>query len=362
METPIENSVITDEAEAKFLEAAALADAGQDIPVNLVPAEPADTATATENKEENPGGQTQTDNSDTDPEKKDDRPRDNLGRFTKTKEGADIPEAERQPAEKPVETKPSDYEAKKQEQKQKEQERLEKTWENVNRRKEELEARERALQQQEQSLRQQVQQPQQFQEQRREFSSRDLFEASRDFKGRAKRAFKQYQETGDETHLDAFNENTALAEQAEEHAQQFYQVEAREAQQAQMQQYNQVWSGNMQKAIEADPDLVKPESALAKAVHALLEKHGQVFWMLPDGFPRAVEYAKTQIEAGSASELREANKKLQAEVERLNGLTAIGGSGPTSQPAPKKIEDMSDEEQGAYFLRAAQAVDNGQLT
>lgn len=350
MDTELENPVITDESEAKFLEAAALADAGQDIPANLVPGAEAESPTAPEKKEDVPSEEQQPDNSVTDPEKKDDRPRDELGRFTKKLDGTDIPEAERQPAEQKPAAQPSEFEAKRQEKKKQEEERLEKTWENVNRRKDELAERERALQQQEQTLRQQMQQPRQVQEQQREFTSRDLFTAAQDFKARAKKALE-------EADYDAFNENTALAEAAEQHAQQFYQVEAREAQQTQLHQYGQVWNGHMQKAIESDPDLVKADTPLAKAMHSLLETHGQVFWMIPDGFAKAVEIAKLRLEAGSASELRAANQKLQAEVERLNGLTSIGGSGPTSQPAPKKFEDMSEEEQNAQLLRAAAAVD-----
>jgi hypothetical protein len=57
--------------------------------------------------------------------------------------------------------------------------------------------------------------------------------------------------------------------------------------------------------------------------------------------------------------LREANQKLQAEIERLNGLTAISGSGPTSQPSKKKFEELSTEEQEERLMSAAQAIDAG---
>jgi hypothetical protein len=157
--------------------------------------------------------------------------------------------------------------------------------------------------------------------------------------------------------FDAFNENNALAEQAEQHARQFYQVEVKEAQQAQLQQYNQVWSGHMQEAIKADPDLVKPDSPIAKAVHSLLETHGQVFWMIPDGFKKVVAVAKMQIEAGSASELREKLTKAEKEVARLTKATTPLGGGPTETIQPKKLDDLPIDEQMKELERMAVQAD-----
>lgn len=347
MQDQIDNPEIkTDEQEARFLEAAALVDAGRDIPADLVPSTTPEAVTEKKAEPEKLENQ---------PEKKDERPRDAQGRFTKTEEGADIPEAERKPAEEPKKEVPkvtaSEYEAKKQEKAQKDQQRLDKTWENVNRQKEELAAREKMLAQQEQAARQQAQRPQQVQKQR-EFTSRELWAAAQDFKARAKEALEA-------SNFDGFNENTALAEQAEQHARQFYQIETREAQQAQTEHYNQLWSGHMQKAIEADPDLTKPDAPLAKEMLSLLETHGPVFWMIPDGFPKAVEIAKLRLEAGSASELRDANKKLQIEVDRLNEQLGLGGGGVTVQPAKKKFEELSSEEQEKSLLAAATAIDEG---
>jgi hypothetical protein len=277
---------------------------------------------------------------------KPERPRDELGRFTKTEAGDDIPEAERQPVEKPAE--PSEYEAKRQEKARKEAERLEKTWQNVDLRKQELERREREIAEREQALLQR-QQPQ-VQPQQRDFSSRELFHAAQDFRARAETLFEE----GD---IEGAKENARLAKQAEEHAQQFYQVEAREAQQAQVQQYNQVWSGNMQKAIEAEPDLIKADSPLAKALHSLLETHGEVFWMIPDGFPKAVEIAKLRLEAGSASELRDKLTKAEKEVARLTKATTPLGAGPTPQIQHKKLDDLPIDEQLNELERMAERAD-----
>lgn len=306
-------------------------------------------------EKEPPTDELTPDNSEVELEKPD-RPRDALGRFTKTETGEDIPEAERKPVEpdKPAK-QPSDYEAKRQEKARKEAERLDKTWQNVDLRKQELERREREIAEREQAVLQRQQQP--IQQQQRDYSSRDLFQAAQDFKVRARQAFKRYQETGNESDLEAFNENDALAEQAEEHARQFYQVEAREAQQQQVQQYNQIWSGHMQKAIEADPDLVKADTPLAKAMHSLLETHGQVFWMIPDGFAKAVEIAKLRLEAGSASELRDKLTKAQKEVDRLTRATTPLGAGPTDRIQPKNFDSLTTDEQMAELERRAERAD-----
>lgn len=350
METVIENPVIkTDEQEAKFLEAAGLADAGRDIPADLLPGS---TPEAKEEPEKVEDGK-QPDKTEPDPDKAKERPRDALGRFTKTEAGEDIPEDERKPVEAPVQPQtatPSEYEAKKAEKKAKEQERLDKTWENVNRQKEELERRRQELDQERQRITQQQQQPRPPQQ--RQFSSQELVQASRDFKARAKEALK-------EGNYDAFNENEALAEQAIVHAQQFYQVEQQEAQQAQQQQYQSLWVSKMAEAAKDEPDLMNPQSPLSQAMQKLLQEHGSFLYGNPDGFRYGLEFVKKQMEAGTVAELKEANKTLKAENERLTGLTAIGGSGPTTPPAKKKFEDMSPEEQEQRLMAGAQAHDEG---
>jgi hypothetical protein len=296
-------------------------------------------------EKEKPEDELTPDNSETGPDKQE-RPRDEKGRLTKTEDGKDIPESEQQPAEEPK-PQPSEFEAKRQEKAKKEAERLDKTWQNVDLRKQELERRERELAQREQAVLQR-QQPQA--QQQRQYSSRDLFEAAQDFKARAKKALQE----GD---YDAFNEQTALAEQAEQSAQQFYQVEAQEAQQAQVEQYGQVWNSHMTKAIEAEPDLVKADSPLAKEMQAILQTHGQVFWMIPDGFPKAVEIAKLRLEAGSASELRGKLTKAEKEVERLTKATTPLRAGPTQPIQHRKLDDLPIDEQMNELERMAAQAD-----
>lgn len=295
------------------------------------------------------------DNSETDPEKAKERPRDALGRFTKTEAGEDIPEADRKPVEAPAAaTLPtvSEFEAKKQEKARKEQERLDKTWKNVDLRKDELERRERDLAQREQQMRQQPQPQRQRMttEDGQPITSQGLASAARDFKARAKKAL----ETGD---YDAFNENEALAEQSMAHAQQFYEVEQREAQAQQQQQYQEFWNTKMKEVFKEEPDLIKPESALSQGMSKLLQEHGQFLYGMPEGFRYGVEYVKNQIAAGSVSELRDKLTKAEAEVQRLTKATTPLGAGPTAPIQNRKLDDLTTDEQMKELERMAARAD-----
>jgi hypothetical protein len=343
METTIENPVIKDEGDELRNQLRDMAEEAGPLTGNEFEPEPSATKpepAQPETVEKKPDeGEIKPDNSETDPERAKERPRDALGRFTKTETGEDIPEDKRQPAEqeKPAQTV-SEYEQKKAEKKQKEQERLDRTWQNVDLRKQELEQRERELAQREQQMRQQVQQPQPKPTQQRQFSSQELVAAHKDFKARAKEALKN----GD---YDVFNENEALAEQAIVHAQQFYQVEQQEAHQAQEEQYRALWYSKMAEVAKDEPDLMNPQSPLCQAMQKLLQEHGTFLYGNPDGFKYGLEFVKKQMAAESVSELRDENQKLKAENARLNGSLSLSGSGPSGGPTPaKKFDDMSLDE------------------
>jgi hypothetical protein len=329
-----------DAADAALREAANKVDHGEDIPTELA---------------EKIGVKT---------EDKPERPRDELGRFTKTEAGEDIPEAERKldenaPTEAvkaPVESQESEYAAKQREKKQREEERKARSWENLNREKEELAARRQELEQREQQFRQPQQQRQAPQP--REYSSQQLWQAGEDFKTASREAFKRYSETGDETALDEFNKNDQLAEQAFANASEFYAVEQQEAQQLAKEQHNQGWVANMEAEIKAMPDLAKPDAPIAVELLNLLKTHGAVFQMLPDGFKQAREIAQLRLDAKEAPTLREQLKKAQEEVTRLNGLTSPTPGGIAGPPAKKTLENMSEAEADAFIRRAAQEFDS----
>lgn len=346
LENPVIKDDDSDAIDQKFMEAAALADRGQDIPDSLIP-KATDELTATE--ETKPEAQST------------DRPRDDKGRFTKRPDGSDIPENEREPDERPAKpaattaepTKPqSEFEAAKKSKADQENERKDRSWKAINEQKDEI-ARARAeLEQQRQQLQQVARQPRP--QQQRKYTSRDLAEAAQEYRKLAKAALQE----GD---LDKFNENDQLADAAIQHAQQFAQLEAQEAQQEAQARHQSTWQFHMTEAIKSEPELSNPESPISKAMTAMLEQNGQVFWMIPDGFKRAVEIVKLQIEAGSAKELRQKTEDLQKEIERLNEQLTPTPGGAGGKPAgTKKFEDMNDAEQEAYLATAAAKADSGQ--
>lgn len=284
-----------------------------------------------------------------------DRPRDPItGKFIK--KAVEATPSVTAPA--PVQPAPvlSEFEQKKQEQKRKDQERKDTSWRAINERKEELDRRQAALEEQ----RRQFSQPQQQRQQPepRQFSSQQLLDASDDFKKNAKAAFKRYQESGNEADLDEFNKNDQLADQAFQNAGQFFQIEQQEGQQIALQQHNQLWSAHMEQAVKANPDLLKKDSPIAKHMEDLLKTHGELFYMLPDGFKHAEAIAKLRLDAADAPTLREKNAALQKENERLTGLTSLSKGGPTGGPAAKKsFDSLPLEEMGAELQRMAEAED-----
>src|SRR5678815_1914204 len=83
----LENPVLKSDADLDqdFMEAAEKADKGLDYKLPLPSADQSEPRTADKTET------VETSSTDNPPEKHDDRPRDELGRFTKTVEGADIP-------------------------------------------------------------------------------------------------------------------------------------------------------------------------------------------------------------------------------------------------------------------------------
>ena len=358
MET-LENPVIKpeelDAQDNNFLEAARLADQGRDIPADLItetkpettPAEP--DVTATEAKVE-PEAKVETE-----------RARDPItGKFIKTdKEIADEKATDSLSPDKLLMLKedalgkkePSDYEKAK-----KEKARRDDSWQALNKEKEEIRAYGAQLKQREAQMQRPVQQPPKYQLPKNadgeEITSKSLYNAHKDFKARAKKAL----EVGD---YDAFNENTGMADMALENGQKVQQIEYQLGQQAQVNQHWQTWRGHMETAIKSEPDLANPDSDLSKEVQRLLQEQ-PIFEMLPDGFEKAKEVAKLTLKAASADDFLVANTKLKAEIDRLTGLTSISGGSPTAPPAKKDFTSMSPEEQDAYLMRRAEAVDAGQ--
>lgn len=357
METEIDNPVIKDDLGSKFLEAAALHDRGEDVPADLIGEQ---SETPEVETEDHPATVEEL----ADPANKG-RPRDEQGRFIKQKpdETAQTPEQKAVDAPKTAPDtvaaqEPSEFEKKKQERAAKERERQDRSWENLNREKEELARRRQEWEQREQAMRQSQQQRQT--QQPREFSSQQLFEAKNDFRKTAREAFKRYQENGNEADLDIFNQNDQWADQAEQNAIQFFEMEERENQQAQIQQHQGVWIANMEKTIKGNPELAKADSPVSKELQDILKTHGQVLQMLPDGFDRGVELAQLRLDAKDAPTLRTQLATAKAEIDRLNGKLAPTPGGVTGPVSPKPFEEKTSEDQFATIMRGAARIDAGE--
>jgi hypothetical protein len=358
MET-LENPVIKDESIELRDQLRSEAEKAGPLAGNEFEAEPSAIQTEPRAPVETETAQEIVSNPDTKPEPqkpKAERPRDELGRFTKTEAGEDIPESERKPAEptKPDETKPeSDYVKA-----QKKKEREESVLKNFQKEKEEFRAETERIRQQ---LQREAAELQRAREQRTapnatagnrpRYSSAELWEAANDFDSRAEKAFTD----GDP---EAFKESLRLSREARQQAGQVYQLEQQAAQQAQTRQFQSVYAQVIDQAMKAEPELAKPDSELSKSVQTLLEQE-PVFSHIPDGFAKAAQVAKWKIgyekSTGLISGLEEENKKLKAENARLNGNLSLNRSGPSGGPTPpKRFEDMSMDEMRRELRGAAE--------
>lgn len=371
----LENPVLKDDLMDKaFLDAARKADRGEDFHLELPSAE------ESEQRAPDKTAADKTSSTDTKPEttNKDERPRDELGRFKTREDGTEIPESERAPVEA-VQDKPddgkskADPDAKPNEsayaKAERERERLGKSWQQVEAEKaqvraraEELDRREREIAERQQfAEQQQRQQPERKQPQ---YSAKDYAEFAREARAKA----QQLRQAGD---LDGADEQTDLALKASEAAEQTREQEATVQQQEMAQHYERLWEYDLQERVRQEPDLANRESELSKQTMSLMVEYPGLFEHIPvmkmpdgrqmGGFSMAAEVAKLRLQAGSASVLEQENKKLKAEVERLNGLTSINGGGPTGGSAmqTKSFEQMTEEEQDRALMAAAARLDSG---
>lgn len=344
--TTLENPVLTpDSDEAKFLEAAALADKGEDIPADLIGAQspPDDRAPGKLGEPEvGPDGKPKPDNAESAPaetqEQKDQRLRDEQARFKK----ADEADKDK------VKPELSEYEKAK-----KERERAENQLRNFQKEKDnfraEADAERNRLRQEADRLRQQAEAPA-----KPKYKSQEVNEAANEFAARAEKAYEE----GD---LEEARRNKDLAIQARQQAGKLAEAEQREYYEGNVRQYQEGWKANMITEMRANPDDHKEGSPLREQVSSILgdTELGPIFEAIPDGFKKAVELGKLRIAAEANSALAEENKTLKAEVERLNGLTTPSRGGPAKPGEGKSsFDNMTPDQQDAYLLEQAQKIDS----
>jgi DNA repair exonuclease SbcCD ATPase subunit len=129
-------------------------------------------------------------------------------------------------------------------------------------------------------------------------------------------------------------------------------------------EFQQQWAANAAAIVQAEPALGDPENPVFKSVQHLVNQSpfASLLKSRPDGIRAAVEVAKLQIQAAEATKLREQLTAKDAEIARLNKLTAPLGAPPGGGPtAPKRIEEMSADEAEAHVRQLAAAADRGEV-
>lgn len=152
------------------------------------------------------------------------------------------------------------------------------------------------------------------------------------------------------------SEDAELAERAKAKAAALRKEEGDTKANASREEFTKGWQENLNKVLEADPDLKDENSEAGKALRAVL-KERPCFSTTPDGIKHAAEFAKLQRQSGLVSGLQKENQTLKTEIERLNKLTGITGSGPTKKPEIKSFDDMTAAEREAELTRMAKEAD-----
>jgi len=156
---------------------------------------------------------------------------------------------------------------------------------------------------------------------------------------------------------DGATEQIDLAEKAEQAAQQVWQTEVQQHQSESRKKFESDWKSGMEQAIRNNPELANPDNPISQRTSKLLGQE-PVFSILSNGFSAASNYAATELKAESASEWQARAEKAEAEVARLNGLTSVSRSSPSSRPSAKSFEEMNPEEMRDHLKRRTEEADS----
>lgn len=143
-------------------------------------------------------------------------------------------------------------------------------------------------------------------------------------------------------------------------AQEIQQFEIQHHQQSQAKQIETRFMTDMQHAISLNPELGDPNRELSKRVGTILEQNPDLYYM-KQGFSKASQIAKLELDAAAAPELRKENERLTAELEKANRAVQPSKGSPGSPSSPVAFEKMSQQDQRAHLIRAAEEADeNGE--
>ena len=152
------------------------------------------------------------------------------------------------------------------------------------------------------------------------------------------------------------SEDPDLADRAKAKAEQLRKEEGETKVNASREEFQKGWQENLNQVLDAEPDLKDMNSEAGKALATVL-KERPCFSMTPDGIKHAAEFAKLQRQSGLVSGLQQENQTLKTEIERLNKLTGISGSGPSKKPVTKSFDEMTPAERESELTRMAQEAD-----
>jgi len=151
---------------------------------------------------------------------------------------------------------------------------------------------------------------------------------------------------------------TKLAEAADRKVKDLSEKQDQAVTQSRQQQSAQVFEAKRQELMSKHPDLQQADSELTKKANALLQQHPQVASM-PDGLQAAVNGALMQMDAEKGKNATTELSELQEKYNKLEKKMSVTGGFTSGKPDGEKgFDDMSEDEQGAYLIRAATAHDN----
>jgi len=164
-------------------------------------------------------------------------------------------------------------------------------------------------------------------------------------------AAKGFEEEGD----------TGLRDSALAKAKELQTMEAEAVQQVQMDKYTQDWKAGRQALEKEIPEIKDSKSDLTIAANEILKANPDLFH-LPEakGLRQAVDMARYKLKADQADASQTEVKELSDKLTKLEKKTSVTGGFTSERPdGEKAFDDMSDDEQEGFLLRAAMAHDEG---
>ena len=123
-------------------------------------------------------------------------------------------------------------------------------------------------------------------------------------------------------------------------------------------QHDQAWEAKRQDLMTRYPKLRDNANPLTQKAQAMLQNNPSLT-ASPDGLEMAVKMAKLEMASDNSNEAAEQLNELQEKYNKLEKKTSVTGGFTSERPdGEKAFDDMSDDEQEGFLLRAAMAHDD----